>query len=378
MLFAAIALVLLAVTLKREPLAMRSPASRTKIAMALAIVRADQPGELVRQAQALALTDPLQSAGFVMAGIDRLRREPQAFDAVRPLMAEAVRRQQNFETAQVWLAADHARRGEYDRSLALFDRVLSQSNDQLDALIPVLTLLMGREQGRGAIIARLEAYPSWRKALLARAIETEALPRPVVEQLLAKPAPAAYQAALDQERQAYVKWLVAQKDLSAAHALFRSYTATGATNPLYDGNFRQARPFTPFGWTAANQSEDYAERVAAPEGGWLMRLHASGKMPVVLLEQTMALSPGSWVISISARDGGLSRPEGQTVELRCTGAAAPLGTAALTATRSAATRLDLAAEVPAGCALQRLAFLSASVDTGASEVEILSLKAVRR
>jgi hypothetical protein len=377
-LFAVVGLVLIAVTLQREPLAARSPASRTKIAMAVAIVRADQPGELERQARVLARADPLQAAAFVMTGIDRLRREPQAFEAVRPLMVEAARRQQTFEAAQVWLAADNARRGNYNRSLALFDQVLSQSSDQLDALLPVLTTLMGRAQGRAAIIARLEGYPTWRRALLTRAIETGTLPRPVIEQLLARPAPPAYRATLDLERQAYVKWMVAQKELPAAHALFRGYTGTGAANPLYDGSFRQARPFSPFGWTLANQPEDYAERVAAPEGGWLMRLHASGKMPVTLLEQTTALAPGGWVISISARDGGLASPEGQAVELRCDGAATPLASISLTATRTAATQLDLKAQVPAGCPLQRLAFVSAATESGASEVEIISLKAARQ
>lgn len=361
----------------REPLAARSPATRTNLAMALAIAKVQVPGHMQAAARDLATRDPLQAAAFVMAGIGRMQREPEAYDAVRPLMQAGIKRQPTFEAALVWLAADHARRGEYDPSLALFDRVLGGSSDQVDALLPVLTVLMQEPDSRAAVLARLKAYPTWRTAVVARGIEVRALPEPIIQQLLGTAAPPRYAAKLQEERQAWIKWLIAQNRAGDAHAQYRRFVGMTAEQPVYDPGFRQAQPFVPFGWTLADQAEDYAERVVTAGNAPVLRLHAGGKNVAVLLEQTLALGQGNWVISLSARDGGLARPVAQILRLNCADQSRPLAQLTLAALPGQQTALKLPVTVPAGCGLQRLMIEAVPSEDGASEIEVFSIQARR-
>lgn len=363
---------LLVATVLREPLAARSPASRTKITLALAISQAPPLGELNAAARKVATADPLQAAAFVMSGIDRMQRDPADYDAVRPLMQAAVRRQPTFEAALVWLAADHARRGENDAALDLFDQVLTASSDHRDSLLPVLTQLMQRDKSRTEVVRRLSTYPPWRSGLLARAIEVQALPEPVLEALLAKPAPPAYQAKLQEERQSYVKWLVAQDRLADAHGLYRRYTGVTPLAPVYDPTFRAAHPFSPFGWTLADRAEDYAERIPGSTGTGVMRLHASGKLQAVLLEQTLALSPGNWSIRLNGSDGGLAKPDGMILALRCVGQSGMIAHARLGTLTPEPQTIVLRASVPPACPFQRLTVESGPSAAGASEIEVLA------
>ncbi len=367
---------LVAATL-REPLAVRSPATRSNLAMALAISKVQVPGHMQAAARDLATRDPLQAAAFVMAGIGRMQREPEAYDAVRPLMQAAITRQPTFEAALVWLAADHARRGEYNPSLALFDRVLAGSSDQVDALLPVLTVLMQEPDSRSAVLARLKAYPAWRTAVVARGIETRALPESVVQQLLSATAPPRYAAKQQEERQTWIKWLIAQKRSGDAHAQYRRFVGVTADKPVYDPGFRLAQPFVPFGWTLADQAEDYAERVVTAANAPVMRLHAGGKNAAVLLEQTLALGEGNWLITLSARDGGLARPDGQTLSLKCADQSRPLAQLRLSRLPSQQTTLTLPVTVPTACSLQRVMIEAEPSEDGASEIELFSLS-VRR
>jgi hypothetical protein len=361
----------------REPLAVRSPATRSNLAMALAIAKVQTPGHMQAAARDLATRDPLQAAAFVMAGIGRMQRDPEAYDAVRPLMQAAIKRQPTFEAALVWLAADHARRGEYNPSLALFDRVLAGSSDQVDALLPVLTVLMQEPDSRSAVLARLNAYPPWRTAVVARGIETRALPEAVVQQLLGAAAPPRYAAKLQEERQTWIKWLIAQRRQGDAHAQYRRFVGVTADKPVYDSGFLQEKPFVPFGWTLADQAEDYAERVVTAGNAPVLRLHAGGKNVAVLLEQTLALGQGNWVISLSARDGGLARPDGQSLSLKCADQSRPLARLALSKLPGQQTTLNLPVTVPTACSLQRLLIEAEPSEDGASEIELFSLS-VRR
>lgn len=367
----------LIVSTLREPLAAQSPATRSNLAMAQAVAKVQVPGHMQASARDLATRDPLQAAAFVMAGIGQMQREPEAYDAVRPLMQAAIKRQPTFEAALVWLAADHARRGEYNPSLALFDRVLAGSSEQVDALLPVLTLLMEQQSSRAAVLARLNSYPAWRTAVVARGIESRALPEPVIQQLLGTAAPPRYVAKLQEERQTWVKWLAAQGRTGEAHTQYRRFVGVTPDKPVYDPGFRMAQPFVPFGWTLADQAEDYAERVVAGPNTPVLRLHTAGKNATVLLEQTLALGAGDWVISMSARDGGLARPAGQVLALKCADQSRPLARLALSALPGQQTLVKLPVTVPDGCALQRLVIEAEPNEDGASEIEIFSMQ-VRR
>lgn len=360
----------------RENMAVRSPMSRTRVALALAV--ADQPDRLAGHARRVAATDPMQAAAFVMAGLDELRRNPAAFDRTQQLMLAAAARQPAFEAPQVWLAADYARRGDYRRSLALFDRVLSLGSDQAEQLQPVLALLVANPASRGAVVERLQTYPVWRSGLLIKAITAQSLPRPLIDQLLAGPAPASYARSLELERQAYLTWLNENGSAAEAHALYRRYAGLSDAQLLFDPDFRRADPYPPFGWVRTDLAEDYAQRVERGGQGWMMRLHGSGKRNTVLLEQTAALPAGKWRIELTGRDGGLAPPKAMQLALRCRGAEQDLRAVSLGALQSAESRVALDLVVPAGCPLQRLALVSAEDEAGASEIELFAIKAVRQ
>lgn len=360
----------------RERMAAMSPVARSRTAIALAAASAEQPGALQTHARRLALADPLQAASFVLLGIDRVQQDEQAFDRVKPLMDEAARRQPSLEAPQVWLAADFARRGDFKRSLGLFDRVLSQNSDFVEPLLPALTSLLKDGQSRAAVMERLGRFPPWRSTVLDKAIQAEILDRPTVETLLAGPVSASHQPTIDSERGQYLALLIKRGETASAHALYRRYVGITTQVPLYDGNFAAARSFRPFGWTFADQPEDYTERVARPDKGWMLRLHASGKRPVILLEQTLALAPGQWNASVTARDGGLAKPDYLSLAVTCEGVATALASISLGGLTADDRSVGLTFTIPEGCGLQRLSIKTDSGENSPAEIELLGVKVV--
>ncbi|MDP3674463.1 MAG: hypothetical protein Q8R44_05140 [Novosphingobium sp.] len=374
--------VLIAATALREPLAIKSPTARSRNVLALAAAQARQPRALHAQMERVALADPLHAAGFVLLGLERIQQDNAAFDRVKPLMDAAAQRQPSLEAPQAWLAADFARRGDYSRSLTLFDRVLSRSGGYAEPLMPALTMMLQHPDSRAAVVARLRLFPKWRSAVLGPAISRKILDRATTEALLAGPAPQGRAVALDQEREQYLMLLVSRGETAAAHALYRRYVGISTAAPLYDGAFAAARSYKPFGWTLADQAEDYAERVARADtgadldrgGGWMIRLHASGKRPLILLEQTLALAPGRWTVRLAARDGGLARPDYLALAVRCLGAADALATRSLGGLTADGGTIGLTFTVPAGCVLQRLAIAADGSDQSPAEIEVLGVK----
>ncbi len=374
--FFAAATVMIGASLLREPLAIMSPTGRSRTAITLALVQPSQSGTMAASARELARRDPLQSAAFVLLGIDRLRHDKTAFDSVKPLMDAAVSRQPTLEAPKVWLAADLARRGDYQQSLQLFDEALSQSSIYAEPLMPALSTLLKDAPSRAAVVKQLQAFPPWRTAVLDNAITANILPRETVESLLAGPAPARYRLMLELERQQYLGFLVGRGESAAAHALYRRYVGLSASAPLYDGQFRAEHPYRPFGWTLADQPEDYSERVARQEGGWMARLHSSGKRGATLLEQTVALGQGNWQAQLAARDGGLASPKALYVIVECLGekTAQPIASTSLAALKTADDTVTLRFAVPSACPLQRLAVKAEANDGAASEIEVLGVR----
>lgn len=375
-LFVMAALGLLGATLLREPLASQSPAVRSRTILAQTLAGDKDFARYEAVARRLAVRDPLQAASFVLLGTARIGRDNGAFDAVHPLMQAAMERQPSLEAPQIWLAADYARRGDYGRSLALFDKVLTLSGDYSELLMPALSELLRQPASRDAVLARLHQYPVWRSALLGKVIEGRALPDDAILALLAGPVPPAKAESVAAERMAFVAALVARGELERAHGLYRSYVGISPRAPVYDGNFAAEHPFVPFGWAVTAQPADYAERVARPSGRWALRIHASGARDITMLEQTLALSPGRWTVRITARDSGLAKPQGLQLVIEClAGGSAALAARPLGDLGSADGVVQVSFVVTPGCALQRLAIKAAENDDAASEIEVTGFAA---
>lgn len=372
--FLLVMLGLIGTTLVREPLASKSPALRSRLFLATVLAKGRNLERFEKSARDLAYRDPLQAASFVLIGLKRIGQDNAAFDQVQPLMREALVRQPSFETPQIWLAADFARRGDYKRSLAHFDRALTQGDDYAPQLMPALGYLVRQPSSRAAVIERLQRYPRWRTAFLSTAIAANALPEEALLTMLADPIPPRHRATVQLERMQFISALVARGELERAHALYRGYVGINPRMPLYDGEFREAKPFSPFGWTLANQAEDYAERVAQPNAGWMVRLHSSGKHPAILLEQTLALPPGRWTVQLIARDAGLANPRQMQLAVECLAGETQLGSQTLANLQNNNSTIALNFAVAAGCKMQRLSIKAGENDGSASEIEVISLK----
>jgi tetratricopeptide (TPR) repeat protein len=362
-------------TLLRERLASQSPAVRSRMILAAAVAKGFDPKRFNATAHSLALRDPLQAASFVLAGLALTRKQDTQFDLAHPLMEAAMERQPSLEAPQIWLAADYARRGDFNRSLDQFDKVLSLSDDFSALLIPALTDLLKSPQSRNAVIARLRQYPVWRTALLGQVIELGLLPDQTLTSLLADPVPPLQRKNSNMERMAFVSALVKRGEVERAHAFYRGYVGIDPRAPIYDGNFSEERPFSPFGWTMAVQPEDYSERIPRLGGGWAARLHSSGRRPATLLEQTFALAPGRWTVEFLARDAGLARPDQLLLTMACSnGDIPPLAVVALGTLGEKETTLRFNFVVSQQCPIQRLAFIAKDNDGAASEIEVTGFR----
>lgn len=378
--FLIMALVLIGQNFLREPMASMSPASRNKTILAAQLSRKDLTS-LGPAARSFALQDPLLAAPFILLGVERLAKDQDAFDRVRPLMQTALARQPTLGAPQAWLAADAARRGDYRGAMDLFDRALSQDDDYAAMLMPALSTMLKNSTSREAVLRKLREFPRWRAPLLTEIINTKALPDNTIEALLAGPVAPQHAAASESERLLYVAAVARRGETERAHRLYRGYAGLSAENPLHDGRFLRSQPFLPFGWKLASGTEDYAERLPLPDAGWVIRAHSSGRRAAILLEQTLALSPGNWQIRLDARDAGLARPENMVLRVKCLAVGTVVAEMPLNKLMAdfAVTRLNLA--VPADCALQQLAIASheASDDrqNSASEIEIRSVAIIR-
>ncbi|MEO7914087.1 MAG: hypothetical protein ABIR23_01795 [Novosphingobium sp.] len=400
-LFLAIVVPLSGVSFLREPLAVLSPMDRSRTELEMALSQPAQPQWAEEHLQSLAYRDPLQSAALVTLGIVRMRADRQQAQAVAPLMNEALKRQPSFEQPRIWMAAFYAMRGDDQAAMREFDDVLSRSNGLIQPVLPVLGYLLTNPKSRAGMIERMQRFPPWRTAALLAAIQHGSLTAGEIAKLLAGPAPKRSAETLDIERSTYLAQLVAQAKADQAYALFRGYAGVHGGSPINDGAFQIAKPIRPFGWKLAAQPEDYAERVARADGrGWMVRVHASGKHSLALLEQTLNMAPGRWLITMKARDGGLAKPERLTLRLECSaiGAAAPkaggqanvqpsgvptlpplpLVERSLGSVTANDTDISLTATVPEGCRFQHLSLTANEADGDAvSEIEVLSFAARR-
>jgi tetratricopeptide (TPR) repeat protein len=380
-LFALAAIVASGASFLREAAAVNSPMARSRAELQFGMALAKRPDLAAKYWQNLALRDPLQSAAFVIKGITIMGGKVDQAAQVAPLMQAAMERQPNLDQPRVWLAAFHASNGDSDRAIREFDAALARSNGLVEPVLPVLVLLLQDPKSRPAMLARMRSFPRWRTPALIALINSGGLPQSEVQALLAASPRRGFQPLLDAERQALLLKLVADGQQQQAFTLFRRYAALDAAVPLYDGRFAAAQPMQPFGWKLASASEDYAERVANPAGGWLLRAHSSGKRDVALVEQTLGLSPGQWTVTMQARDGGLAKPENLALVVECVGGAAmpALARQTLGALRPAASDVSLRITVPESCGLQRLTLLAQeSADhIEASEIEVLKF-GVRR
>ncbi|MEP7221517.1 MAG: hypothetical protein ABI673_02490 [Novosphingobium sp.] len=393
-LFLATVVPLSAASFLREPMAVLSPMDRSRTELEMALSQPGQPQWAQDHIRSLAYRDPLQSSALVALGIVRMRADRQQAQAVAPLMNEALRRQPSFEQPRIWMAAFYAMRGDDQAAMREFDDVLSRSNGLIGPVLPVLGYLLTNPGSRAGMIARMERFPPWRTAALLAAIQHGSLTPAEIGRLLAGPAPAGSAETLNVERSSYLAQLVSQGKADEAYALFRGYAGVHTGSPINDGAFQVAKPLQPFGWKLAAQPEDYAERVArADDRGWMVRVHASGKHSLALLEQTMNMTPGRWNIVLKVRDGGLARPDRVTLRLECSAigvtaaeqakapqtiAPPPLVEKSLGGIKADATDITVSATIPESCHFQQLSIRANEADgESVSEVEVLSFAANR-
>ena len=182
----AILCVALVQTARREPLANRSPASRSLLLLATVLQRGEDPATLKQAARELALSSPLEAAPFYLqassfpsTGIDA---------RIRSLMVEAQRRQPAFVAPRLWIVGDSVRRGDHRQAISDADVVLRVKPALRTFLLPLLIPYLDQPKAREELVSVLATFPVWRSNFLSLAMTSNA-DRSSLEQVLLQQPP---------------------------------------------------------------------------------------------------------------------------------------------------------------------------------------------
>jgi hypothetical protein len=356
---------------RNESRAASSPKKRSDIALREAVASNMSALQLRQRARDIALADPLHAVGFFLEVMALDLDEASSLDHRRTLIAEASRRQPSFAAPRIWLTADDIRNERFAEAVNGADAVMRLNGEFRSLLVPILVPLLANDAAYPLLKAKLDKFPIWRTAFVVEAIKTEASAARV-EHLLSQSAPSHYQAEMAAERSAYLTALIAKGESGRALALWHRFSPQSKTQPIADGEFTTEFPVVPFAWSFASDEYSYAEKVSASGGSEaIVRAHHSGNGRVALLTQLVALKPGVNRIAITARDGGLAKPDSLAWRVRCLGADDVLAEKTLKGLGGdwqVTTMMVTIAD--SGCDLQYLSLEADDSDGAESEIEI--------
>lgn len=310
----------------------------------------------VALARAAALRAPLAYEPFFLAA--RAREQRGDWRGAVALMSEVRRRRASFVPARLQLAAYYGMTNRFTEMFAEIDVALRLNTDVRQAMVVELTRLIAMPDGRSALAAALARNPEWRKDFFDAAMTRQIAP-PDALALLNLVRAANPRGNHGLELRLYLNSMVGAGQVARARSLWLNRLPADLrerSRLLFDGGFTGARTMPPFGWRLY-QSEAGRAELVRDERPYL-EIDYFGGSNEILVEQVIALTPGAYRLSFSARsDEGVGDADLQWA-LFCHPGDANVVRAPIAQLTANWQRRSTSFVVPAGCTGQRLRLIA--------------------
>lgn len=335
-------------------------------------------GEMAEMNRTAAIASPLAYEPFFMAAREQSQggRVRQAIS----LFEEARRRRPSHLPTRMHLLVSYAQTEHYAEALAEMDTVLRLSQDARSALLPELTKLIAIPSGRIALASVLAREPVWREDFLRLAAGQKLKPqdtRALLELVSARKKGGD----VTLERELYLRSLLAAQDYARARTIWLASlpaNVRAASGTLFDGSFRGLKAAEPFGWGLRDVDVGRAEIVESDGRPYLNATYFGGRN-VVLAEQVLALTPGTYRLSVVARSREGIKPDTLSWRTLCLPNAQELITVKLDRATPSNATFGGQFIVPAGdCKGQKLLLMGEAGDvSSASTVQVAEVRIAR-
>ncbi len=297
---------------------------------------------------------PLAYQPFFITG--KAAEQTGDFARAAALFEEARRRRPNSPSVRLQLVALYARAGNYSGMMAELEVMLALSSDARPRLLPELVKASRAGEGRKMMAALLAKRPAWAEEFVNAAVDQKLAPEHASDLVRLTAAegrrlPAALEGKLlvgslvaaGRYGEARSEWLrLLPPNQRERHAL------------IADGQFDGAKIPEPFHWVLHDLDVGRAEIVRAEGLSGLEMSYFGGRI-AVLAEQKLALRPGRYTLSVSARS-----PDGAAMgdfswRITCVPSGHEVGQARLARLKADYSTVKVGVVVPAaGCGGQTL------------------------
>lgn len=333
--------------------------------------------EYVAIAERTAIASPLAFEPFLIFA--RQAADRRDWQRATRLAEEARRRRPNFMATRILLMDYYARSGRPAEAVAEMDYVLRYNEPARQAVFPELVKLLRLPEARRALAPVLARNPPWRGEFLISA-ESHGVDPAHAKDIYERVASAQPQQGAALERRLYLQSLVRTGQAPLARTIWLAALPAdqrGHNAYVFDGSFTGARAPQPFMWVLHDNDVGRAEINADVRPSHLSTTYFGGR-PALLAEQILALVPGTYALSFSAKsDSGVSSGE-LFWSLTCLSGTRELARIPIRTPSQTYRGYRAAVTVPAGCAGQRLQLRAEPGDIAAVvELQIADLKVTR-
>jgi hypothetical protein len=295
------------------------------------------------------------------------------------LMEEVRRRRPAHSGARLMLVAYYGEARRFRDLLRELDMALRLNPEARRVVLPELTKLIADPDGRSALADVLRNEPAWREDFYNAAVARK-VSAPDVAALIGAIQARKRGRGLAAERNFYLRTLVAAGQHRQARQLWLASlpaTERAAAAYVFDGGFRGVRAPEPFNWVLHDVSAGRAEIVGGAGETPRLAISYFGGSDATLAEQIVALPPGRYTLSLTARSETGVKAGEIMWRVGCFAGGVPLAVLKLEGLAAAPKRYAMSFTVPAGCSGQRLVLAAEPGDIASpveAEVRALEVK----
>lgn len=298
------------------------------------------------------------------------------------LMEESRRRRPNYILTRLLLTSFYGSEGRYSDALAQMDYAMRSSDTVRTVMFPEIVKTMRTAEGRRAVADVLAKQPQWRKDFILTLKRQASLDVAQARELLNMVQERRPGADWSAERDLYIDSLVRSGQVAQARALWlEAFPAAKRERYrlLVNGDFADNPLDSSFSWSLHEQTAGRAEIVRTGSKPYL-QVDYFGGQTVVLAEQLLGLTPGSYQLMLDAKSDEGIKSGNFYWTVSCTPDGAEIGRIRLNAVQPIYRRLQGAVTVPtSGCAGQHLRLVAEAGDVVSGyTAQISNMQLVRR